>query len=53
MRNNNRVTECLAGEVQGDMDELFINVDPPIYARNLLEDNIFCAMKILTVEDLV
>ncbi|MBA0773380.1 hypothetical protein Gotri_008658 [Gossypium trilobum] len=39
VRDNNRMVDCLTREAQGGMEKLFIHVDPPIYVRNLLEDD--------------
>ncbi|MBA0744306.1 hypothetical protein Gogos_006938, partial [Gossypium gossypioides] len=39
VRDNNKMVDCLTREAQGGMEELFIHVDPPIYVRNLLEDD--------------
>lgn len=45
MRDNNKVIECLVKEVQGDMEELVVHMDPLIYMRKLLEDYIYHAME--------
>lgn len=45
------VTDYLPKEVQDDMEDLSIHVDPTIYVRNLFEDNIYRAMRILPDED--
>ncbi|MBA0725439.1 hypothetical protein Golax_022029 [Gossypium laxum] len=51
VRDNNRVADSLAREAQGGMKELFIHVNLLIYMRNLLEDDICRAMKILPAKD--
>lgn len=44
MRDNNKVANNLTKEAQDDEEKLFVHMDPPIYVRKLLEDDIYRIM---------